>query len=138
MTKESITAALLSAVILLLGCTGAPKPNIAAKVDVAGSVQFDGKPMSEAEGEISFSIVGQAPVILPIKNGKFEGKGPVGDARVEVRAWRKGEPVMMDGKPVGDPVRENYIPAKFNTESTMTAKIGASGAKDLKFEVESK
>lgn len=138
MTKWAIAAVLLVAVMLLPGCKGEPKATVAAKADVAGTVLLDGAPMAGENGEISFLVGGQGPVILPIKDGKFEGKGPVGESRVEIRFWKKGEPIMMDGKPFGEPQKENTIPAKFNLESKLTAKVAASGAKDLKFEVESK
>ena len=121
----------------MLGC--GPKevgPKVAALVDVAGSVQLDGKPM--AEGDIAFATLGGGPAIIKIKDGKFEGKCSAGEKRVEIRAYRPGQPIMMDGKPTSDPIPENYLPAKFNTESTLTAKIATGGTKDLKFDVESK
>ena len=138
MTKWAIAAVLLAAVMLLPGCKGEPKAAVASKADVAGTVLLDGAPMAVENGEISFEVGGQAPVTLPIKDGKFEGKGPVGESRVTINAWKKGEPIMMDGKPFGEPQKVNAIPAKFNTDSKLTAKVAATGAKDLKFEVESK
>jgi hypothetical protein len=120
----------------MTGC-GASKQGPAPLVQavVSGTINLDGKPMSE--GVIVFSSPGVAGVPIPIKDGKFEGKVAAGEKRVEITAFRAGEPVMMGDKP-GPPVSENYIPARFNTESTLTAKIEAGGAKDLKFEVESK
>lgn len=138
MMRWVMTAGLLGVTTLLAGCGGAPAPKVSPKVDVAGTVQLDGKPMDEPEGEISFAIGGDAPVVLPVKAGKFEGKVAVGESRVEVRAWRTGEPIMMDGKPFGDPVKENYIAPQFSESSTLKATIPAGGAKDLKFDVESK
>lgn len=121
----------------MLGC--GPKdvePKVAAVVDVAGTVQLDGKPM--ADGDIAFSIPGGGPAIIKIKDGKFAGKCSAGEKRVEIRAYHPGQPIMMDGKPTGDPVPENYIPAKFNSESTLKATVAATGTKDLKFDVVSK
>lgn len=128
----------LGIVTLSSGCGGSPAPKVAPKADIAGTVQLDGKPMDAPEAEIAFTAAGEAPVVLPIKGGKFEGKGPVGESRVEVRAWKTGEPIMMDGKPFGDPVRVNTIAPQFSESSTLKATIAASGSKDLKFDVESK
>jgi hypothetical protein len=124
---------------LFLGCgdsgKGAPTT---PKAEVAGVVTLDGQPMDEKEGEISFAAPGEAPIILPITGGKFEGKAPVGDVRVEIRAYRLGKPIMMDGKPFGDPVKENYIAEQFNDLTTLKANIAAGGTKDLKFAVQKK
>lgn len=120
----------------LSGCKGEAGPKIVPVAVVSGTVTLDGKPMDEPEGTITFAVPGQPPATLPIKGGKFEGKATTGDARVEIRAMRQGEPVMMDGKPVEGSGKVNYIAAKYNDQSTLTTKIAATGAKDLKFEVE--
>ena len=138
MFRRAFAAGILVGSMLLAGCAGEGPPPVAAKGDVAGTVTLDGKPMDEPNGEISFAIAGQAPIRLPIKGGKFEGKAPAGDARVEIRAFRDGERAVMDGKPFGDPVKENYIAEQFNDKSTLTAKIDAAGAKNLTFDVQSK
>ncbi|MDB5343469.1 MAG: hypothetical protein JWP89_1846 [Schlesneria sp.] len=129
--------------ICLLGISGCSKavdsPKTAPLADVAGTVTLDGKPMDEPEGTISFAAPGQPPAAFPIKGGKFEGKTRVGESRVEIRAMRVGgEPVIMDGKPVEGSGKVNYIAEQFNDQSTLTVDIKASGAKDLKYEVQSK
>lgn len=126
---------LLTLVCVLAGC-GEAKKAAAPKVMVGGTVNMDGKPMEEADAEIVF--FGESPIVLPIKAGKFEGNVEAGDLRVEIRAYKTGAPIMMDGKPFGDPVKENYIPSKFNAESSLKASIPAGGTKDLKFDIESK
>lgn len=131
-------AAVLVCTTMICGCSGEQAPKMAARVDVAGDVNLDGKPMNEPDATISFALPGEAPAVLPIKDGKFAGKAPVGDSRVEIRAMKQGEPTMMDGKPVEGSGKYNFIDEKFNEQSTLTAKIAASGAKDLKFDVESK
>lgn len=77
-------------------------------------------------------------MLLQIKGGKFEGNVNVGENSVQIRAYKVGEPIMMDGKPFGDPIKVNYIDEKFNDKSELKAKVEATGAKDLKFEVTSK
>jgi hypothetical protein len=129
-----VQAALLCAVLVAVGCSSGPKP--APSTTASGTVNVDGKPLED--GEIMFSIEGKGPMILPIKGGKFEGKVNVGDNAVQIRAYKMGEPIMMDGKPFGDPVKVNYIDEKFNDKSELKSKVDAAGAKDLKFDVESK
>lgn len=77
-------------------------------------------------------------MLLAIKEGKFEGTVNVGENTVQIRAYKTGEPIMMDGKPFGDPVKINYIDEKYNDKTELKAKVEAAGAKDLKFDVESK
>lgn len=135
MVRGVVTIALLLMFTIIGGCSGDSGPKTQPLSLVSGVVQLDGKPMED--GEIIFTTLGELPQVLPVKAGKFEGQVGVGEKRVEIRAYKIGEPVMMDGKPVGEPVKTNYLPAKYNTESTLKAKVEASGAKDLKFEVTS-
>ncbi len=139
MRTWSLAVWMLSVVTFVSGCGGAAAPKVTPRVDVAGTVSLDGQPMDGIDATITFSVGGgEAPAILPIKGGKFEGKAPVGDARVEIRAMRQGEPVMMGDKPVEGSGKYNFVAEEFNDKSTLTAKIPAAGAKDLKFEVKAK
>jgi hypothetical protein len=133
MARWMMTVGLLAMLTVPTGCGGGGANAPAPRVTVAGTVQLDGKPLDE--GEIQF--ISKIPATLPIKNGKFEGQAEVGEARVEIRKYKVGEPIMMDGKPFGDPVKENILPAKYNSETTLKATIPASGVKDLKFDMES-
>lgn len=137
MRKCVYMGVVLSLTMLFLGC-GDTGPKTSPREEVAGTVTLDGQPMNEKDAEISFSAPGEAPVVLPIKDGKFAGKAPKGESRVEISAYRPGEPIMMDGKPFGDPQKVNYVAEEFNLSSTLKANIAAGGAKDLKFEVTSK
>ncbi|HQX49997.1 MAG TPA: hypothetical protein PLR25_08820 [Planctomycetaceae bacterium] len=135
MAKWLAAVGLVALSLPMIGCNGQAGPAAVTQCIVSGTVNLDGAAIPE--GEITFTSPGMGGAAIPIKDGKFEGQAAVGEKRVEIRAYRDGEPVMMDGKP-GPAVRENYIPGRFNTESTLTAKVGATGAKDLKFDVESK
>lgn len=138
MTKWMSCLGILVLTSAIMGCGPAQVgPTVATLADVGGSVQLDGKPMPE--GEISFVVVGGGPNSLKVTDGKFSGKVAVGEQRVEIRMYRAGKPVMMDGKPSpGEPPQENYLPAKYSTGSTMKATIVAAGTKDLSFDVTSK
>ena len=135
MARRMLGLAMILVLSLMVGCgkAGPKKPPL---VDVAGNVQIDGKPVPL--GEISLMVSGQAPVVLPIKDGKFSGKAMVGENLVRLYAYRIGKPIMMNDTPVGEPVKENYADPKYNDSSTATVKIEPAGSKDLKFDIESK
>ena len=134
MARWMMAVGLLVALVLLPGCN--PGPKILPSGEVGGTVNLDGKPLPE--GEITFSAPGEVPNSMPIKDGDFEGKAKAGDVKVSIAVYKVGEPIMMDGKPVGDPVRTNILPVRFNTETRLKATIPATSTKDLKFDVESK
>ena len=137
MTKWMTCLGLIVLTSALIGCgPGQSGPTVAVLGEVSGTVTLDGQPMPE--GEISFSASGKGPSSIAIKDGKFSGKVGEGEKRVEIRQFVPGEPIMMNGKPYGDPVPKNILPAKYNSDSKLTATITAAGAKDLKFEVTSK
>jgi hypothetical protein len=126
--------ALLTAVLLSIGCSSGPKVEPTAKV--SGTVNLDGKPMND--GEISFvGEPGTIPDILPVNAGAFEGSVKLGKKRVEIRAYRAGKPPPTATEPAGE-IKENYLPDRFNDNSTLTAEVTASGVSPNKFEVQSK
>lgn len=108
-------AALL--MVLLAGCGGAvPLP-------VSGKVTFNGLPV--AEGKIVFEPQGQGtPVTADIRGGEYATKVPAGTYKVRISASRevpgaKADPAM------GAVPRQEYIPARFNALTTLTAEVKA-------------
>ena len=136
MVRGLVGLMVCSWLLVVSGCGGDAGPKRPASVNVAGTVDLAGKPLEE--GEISLMVSGQPDMRLPIKGGKFSGKALIGENNVRVYAYKTGEPIMMDGKPFGDPVKVNYIAEEFNDKSTLKSTIAAGGAKDLKFEVVAK
>ena len=134
--NASLVVALVTFACLgLTGCdSGPPAPTLTT---VSGTVQLDGQPMTE--GEITFSEPAKGAVdTIKVVGGKFEGKVQPGQKRVEIRAYRPGTPNTAMYGPDAKAEPENYIPAKYNSESTMTATIPEDGAKDLAYEAKSK
>ncbi|MCU0878257.1 MAG: hypothetical protein MUF06_10775 [Pirellulaceae bacterium] len=124
---------LIALSLFAAGCGSSP-PEL-KKAPVKGTVQLDSKPMTE--GEISFAIVGEPPVVIPVVNGAYTGEAPVGPTRVEVRAYRQGTPVMMGDQQFGGD-KENYLPAQYNLQTTLKADVSAAGPNEFNFEVTSK
>lgn len=123
---------------LTVGCGG----NLAS---VSGSVTFDGQPVEE--GEIRFIPAsnqgGQgSPQVAgaTIAQGKYDvpaDKGAVpGTYRVEIRAEKKtGKKILaVPPAPPGSMIEitEQFVPAKYNEQSTLTLEITAgSNSKDF-------
>lgn len=120
-------------ILLASGC-GPKKPTGPADVPVKGQVILDGKPL--AEGQIAFFVQGSAPGSFPVSNGAFSGTAKEGTNRVEVRAFKDGPPLNTD--PNKTPTKVNILPAKYNTESKLTADVKAGSANEFKFDVTSR
>jgi hypothetical protein len=112
--------------VVLLGCAGSEKP----KYPVRGTVTFDGAPVEE--GDILF-LPGQEGG--RIEDGAFEFLATPGSKRVEIRA-SKLDPKLKN--PRGEPTPVDYIPPKFNTQSTLKAEVTASGPNQFTFDLKSR
>ena len=129
---------LIFAVALGLGLAGCNDDPAEPKLTtVSGTVTLDGAPMKE--GEITFAEPAKGAVdTIKVVDGKFEGQVQPGQKRVEIRAYRPGTPNTAMYGPDAKASPENYIPAKYNTDSTMTATIADDGATGLEFAAQSK
>jgi hypothetical protein len=128
----------LLCLLLLCGCGDARRQSI------EGTATFDGRPIDK--GYIKF--IPQNDTRGPaaganIENGKFaiaaEGGPFAGFFRVEITAMRAGNRKAYD--PESDrtvSVMEQYIPAKYNAQSELTATIEAKQSSPLDFPLRSK
>jgi hypothetical protein len=100
---------------------------------ISGKVTLDGQPLPR--GQIRFIPTGenQGPSWSAwIKDGEYTTQGtkgvPVGDLRVEIKAFRIPVGYVAVATANEDEVpREQYLPAKFNTNSELTFSV-SSGA----------
>ncbi len=114
--------------LVLAGCgPGGPR-----FFDVQGHVTFEGDDV--ATGDIVFTP--QDPRIAPeagkIRNGRFTARLREGTHRVEITA------LAIDGKTpilMGSPLAENFIPARYNERSELTAEVSERGNHDFKFQL---
>ena len=123
------------AVILtsFVGCSSSePQPQ---PLPVTGTVTMGGKPL--ASGRIAFRGKDQPPIGGEIVNGKYECRAWPGPTVVEVRAYRSVKraqhvPGMSDTEEI------NYIPARYNDESTLHAEVSPDGTNSFNFELSSR
>ena len=95
---------------------------------VSGKVTYRGEPV--ANGEIRFDAIGGTtqPAGASIRDGQYQvvGKGgvPVGNHRVSITAFRPNSGASAApsgaGPMGGGGVPIQYLPAKYNTQSTLT------------------
>lgn len=116
-------------VVLLAVVVGCNK-----SVAITGKVTFDGAPI--AEGNIIFlSVDGhEQDAAGNIIDGRYTISMPPGKKRVEIFAMRIVKGKFDESNP-GEkvPLREAYIPAKYNTQSKLTFEVtGDSAEKDFK------
>ncbi len=115
-------------VMVVAGCG----PSGPVTYPVSGTVTWEGNPL--AEGQIVFTPVDGsiAPDAGTITNGTFNFQAQAGSKRVEIYATRESgppDPVM------NMPPKEQYIPARYNAESILTAEVTKGGVSDLKFDL---
>ena len=115
-----------------LGMAGCAKSDPTA--EVRGKVTLDDQPL--AEGEIYFVTPGMPPEILRIQDGTFAGKVRLGQRRVEINAYR---PAVLPPTATiaGEPPKENFIPARYNSESTLQAEVQRPGPNQFEFSLKS-
>ncbi len=132
MNRQVCWIACLFVSVMLGGC-GSGEPPAPKKYPVSGKVTQDGKPLPE--GTILFKTVAAGSVqSMDIKDGEFRGEAEAGDRRVEINAYRV---ITGDFNGMKGEVQESLIPPRYNTASTLTAKVTAGGANQFTFEVTS-
>lgn len=120
----------ISTALLLAGCGGP------VTYDVSGTVTFDGVPVEK--GEISFvpTEKGQSSDGGQIEQGRFRLSVKPGSKIVQIRASRPLPPEKQDNPTMGL-LYEDYIPAEFNSDSTLKEEIGPGGKTNFTFDLKS-
>lgn len=104
-------------------------------VPVKGTVTLDGKPL--VDGEIQFKTIATGALdSMPIVNGEYSGAAQAGTKRVEIFAFKAPPPANPDSPP-SDVEKVNYLPPRYNLNSTLSAEVKDLGstANEFKFEV---
>lgn len=137
--KRAIRYRMVMAVVSLccaaLGCGGrlTDEPE---RVPVSGTVSYGGQPIDE--GEIRFvptkgteAPVSSAPIKVGAYTANVKGGVPIGTHRVEIRAYRPQAGASTEevpGMAPGQAPQEQYIPAKYNSASTLELAVDAGGS----------
>ncbi len=122
----------------LAGCgSGKTPPKMAT---VKGKVTIDAKPL--ASGSITFEGTdGSIPTVIDIKDGVYEGQTSVGEKIVRIMAF-KTVPLNAGGMTGPEyenkTTEQNYLPARFNTNSTDKRVVKEGDANEFDFGVMSK
>jgi hypothetical protein len=117
MTRRTFFAGLAGLVLAAAGC---PKAG-PSFYTVSGTVKYDGQDVTD--GFITF--LSDDPTVGaeagPIKNGRYTAKVREGKNMVKILANRE-----VPGKkgPMGEPAVEQYIPRKYNDETTLSVEVG--------------
>jgi len=125
-------AVILAVAAALTACSNAGPSE--ATTDVSGKVMLDGNPVPD--GTVTFEADppnGLPPGAATITNGTYKGKASVGKKIVKINS-----PQVVPGKkgPMDLEVREESIPAKYNTESKETVEVKA-GSNTFDFDLKS-
>lgn len=130
-------AATFCVAIGLIGCNNTPP--IPKSYPVSGEVTLDGKPMKS--GEVTFSSVSEGiRDTVKVVDGKFADEVLPGERQIEIRSYvpvKTNNAMYASSNVNGEPSMENIIPAKYNTQSTMTATVKESEGNQYSFEVTS-
>lgn len=125
--RPLLASALAVVAVTVCGCGGK------GGVPVTGTVTFEGQPVEA--GAISFVPtdghgVSEGAVIT---KGEFNAVVTPGAKRVEIRASRPVAPSAND--PDAKYLREDFIPARFNDSSQLTAEVSADHENSMKFDL---
>lgn len=127
---------LLLAMLMVAGGCGGSSRTARKLVAVSGTVTLDGRPLPEGFVTFVSPIEGHFEA-FPITEGAFAGKAGLGNRRVEIIAMRDLPPPGSGPNPSGPlrAVQENYLPAKYSTESTLSAEVTEAGPNEFTFDL---
>ena len=119
-------------------CVGVGGCGPNASATSSGTVAFDGRPI-ETGVIVLRPLDGRlAPEAAPIEAGRFVVNGRPGRRRVEIRGTQvvpESELPPTTPRMPGVPFRRDYVPAAYNTESTLEVEVTAGGANVFNFDL---
>jgi hypothetical protein len=119
------------------GCGSSPKGP--ATHPVSGTVTFDGEPLKTGDIQFEPEAAGTGPDAGAIVNGKFSFRAKAGKKRVKITASRDVAGKTMKGAMGEDiPVREDFVPERYNAKTELTADVQPKGANAFDFKLTSK
>lgn len=124
----------LLAVLVMAGATGCGSSGGPKEYPVTGTVKFDGKAVET--GQILFRAgEGGHGYSGAITNGAYELKATAGKMKVQITATRIIPGKFQELNPgEKSPVGEMYIPARYNSQTELTAEV-TSGSNKIDFDL---
>ena len=131
---------LLLSVLTVAGCGGSGRPVVVGppKDQVSGTVTYDGSPL--VRGQVIFVDVGDDPRKYggEVINGKFKIECTPGEKKVVVEGYREGPEGTGDEIGLGGiGAVEQYLPARYNEATELTAEVTAGGQNTFQFDLKS-
>ncbi|QDU74026.1 hypothetical protein Pan97_10270 [Bremerella volcania] len=119
-SSRSLMCSALLVLVALVGC------NNDGKMSVDGTATWNGQPIQK--GYIELQPVGEGHFAsAEIVDGKFTLQTTPGKRLVKVTAEKKiGETAPTDRIPESQPIMFQFVPPRFNSESTLEMEISAS------------
>ena len=102
--------------------------------EVSGTVTYNGQPVDRGEIRLISLEAGESTDAGVIIAGRFSFLASGGTRRVEIRGSRP-LPAVEQTEPEMGLMYEDYIPAQFNTQSTLSAEIGEDDSHELRFDL---
>ena len=119
-TVATVVAAMLLAVTP--GC--GPRGRRLDLLPVSGTVTLDGKPLADGRIEVRMIDGDRRGFGGPILQGRFQIDMLAGTYSVVITAWRDTGRIDRTSNPgYESPIREMYIPARYNERSDLTAEV---------------
>ena len=117
---------------LLLATEAGCRQTVAVTFPISGTVTYNGKPLPD--GSIVFLPASGPSAADPgtIHDGRFAFSARAGKKKVEIRATREVGPV---NRTMGTRDKQSYIPAQYNSQTTLTAEVVPDGGKPFVFDL---
>jgi hypothetical protein len=117
-----------------MACAGCGGPKGPETYVVTGTAMLDGKPLPTGDVIFYPEATNMPAVMGNLKDGKFVFRAVAGKHRVEIQATG-GEPIIAS--PVDPPVYKSIVPARYNSQSTLTAEVQPTGRNHFDFALQS-
>jgi len=131
----SLAGLLLAAAVSTIALSGCrPSKSADPMADVSGTVTYRGGPL--ADGLITFATPTRGVFeAIAIKEGRYSGRARLGERRVEITAFREGKQLPPGSPGAGIPYKEQYLPEKYSSESTLKADVKADQPNTFSFDL---
>jgi hypothetical protein len=106
------------------------------RYDVSGTVSFDGQPVERGEVSLIPDDPAQPPEGGLIESGRFRFQATAGPKTVQIRGSRPLPPERQDNPDMGL-LYEDFIPARYNRESTLKAEVKPRGSNVFDYQLTS-